>query len=345
MESTKEVITSDHRLAGLQHWLQHDCQLGSYRLQALAGDASMRRYFRVYASNQTMIAMDAPPPNENCQPFVAIAVALQGMSLPAPVIYDKDIERGYLLITDFGDDTLLKCLTLENADTIYKSALDNLAVMQSCRHVPGWYLSEFGADWMLREWQWFKEWVLDKWLGVDFVSVEASLDQCMEQIIVSATSQPQVFMHRDYHSANLMLLPDKKVGILDFQDAFIGPVTYDLVSLLRDCYIGWQPEQVMHWMNYYFDQLVEKGVLKTTDQERFIRWFDWMGLQRHLKALMTFARKAMRDQQPMYLQHVPRTLNYLLHESGGYSEMQPLHEFIRTLVQSANKRMQTACER
>jgi aminoglycoside/choline kinase family phosphotransferase len=154
-----------------------------------------------------------------------------------------------------------------------------------------------------------------------------TLDACYERLIEAISTQPQVFMHRDYHSANLMVLK-QDVGILDFQDAFIGPVTYDLASLLRDCYIAWPDEQVTRWVQQYWRMQREQGLLNNISEDQFMRMFDWMSVQRHLKALMTFARKHVRDQQSSYLQHIPRTLNYLQHVTSRYPELTPMHRYL-----------------
>ncbi len=170
------------------------------------------------------------------------------------------------------------------------------------------------------------EWTLHKWLGI--TSVPAAVHTCYEQLITSALEQPQVFMHRDFHSANLMVLPAQEVGILDFQDAFIGPVTYDPASLLRDCYIEWPAAKTTEWALFYADLL-------KLPEEKFIRWFDFMSIQRHIKALMTFARKAVRDNTPRYLAHVPRTLNYIITVSAAYPELDALRQFYTETVMPA----------
>ena len=321
MESAQGVKVDDRKLA-LEQWLQSDAGLSDVKLQPMTGDASFRRYFRV----QSFVAMDAPPPAENCRPFVAIARALRDMGLQAPAIINADLERGFLLLSDFGNQTYLKALTVENADQLYQLALQALSVMQSCKQVSSHALPLFHADFMWQEWAWHQEWFLQKYLHLNLDNDKAALDQCYALLVASAVEQPQVFMHRDYHSANLMVLPDE-VGILDFQDAFIGPVTYDLASLLRDCYIDWPVQQVEAWALSYLALLQNRGELQTISEGKFLRWFDFMGLQRHLKALMTFARKSVRDEQPQYLAHIPRTLNYVVTVSGFYKELEPLHQY------------------
>lgn len=328
MESAPELKNPD-RIEALQHWLDDACGLDRVTLQPMQGDASFRRYFRIHTPSTSYVAMDAPPPQENCRPYVAIAKSLRSMGLHAPEIIAADVENGFLLMTDFGDWTYLKSLNMQNADSLYDSALTALASMQAIREVPGRPLPHFTQDFMRQEWAWHKEWFLGKLLHLDVSQQEAALDQCFEHVVESAANQPQVFMHRDYHSANLMVLPASQVGILDFQDAFIGPVTYDLVSLLRDCYIDWPAALVTKWALSYHAKLQ----LDVT-QEEFLRWFDLMGVERHLKALFTFARKHVRDQQSNYLKHVPRTLKYLLNVTQRYPELLALHDYLQMHVQT-----------
>lgn len=337
MESTPELKVRENeqvdRRADLELWLSPFDSL-----QAMQGDASQRRYFRVQKGGTSYVVMDAPPSHEDCKPYLAIAKALRQKGLKTPEIFEADINRGFLLISDFGDATYLKTLTSANADQLYDKALDALAILQACRKIEGHAIHPFSAPFMKQEWVLFKEWML-KLLGLSLPLAEKELDACYDLLIGSAISQAQVLMHRDYHSANLMVLPGGEVGILDFQDAFIGPVTYDLVSLLRDCYIDWPKEKVEYWVSSYLQKLKNRGELTRLSDQQFLRMFDFMGMQRHLKALMTFSRKAVRDNQPRYLQHVPRTLSYLIDVSQTYSELASLHDYLRVTIAPAFERI------
>jgi aminoglycoside/choline kinase family phosphotransferase len=341
MESTEElkaekINVSDKKLARknrLLNWLATTCGLTSFSLQTMPGDASFRYYFRVVTPTETFVVMDAEREQASCLYYVAIAKALRELGVLAPDIIKADLEQGFLLMTDLGELTYLKALTIENADLLYRHALLTLALLQSCRHVANITVPAFSADFMLQEWAWFKEWFLIKLLKLSLPAAERELDQCYQLLIESALEQPQVFMHRDYHAANLMVLPDNKVGVLDFQDAFIGPVTYDAVSLLRDCYIDWPNEQVRAWAINYSAMLTNFNVLPPIESQVFLRWFDWMGMQRHLKALITFSRKHIRDGQSHYLHFVPRTLKYLTNVSQQYPEFAVLHDYLRVTVQ------------
>jgi hypothetical protein len=268
--------------------------------------------------------MDAPPERENCVPYVAISRALRVHGLLAPEVIAQDISQGFLLLTDFDDRLLLHELNSTNVQQFYTQALDALAMLQSCPAVLDWQIQPFTMDVMIQELQWFQEWYLENYLALTLsTTAKNTLAELFSFLAKEAANQPQVFMHRDYHSANLMVLPNDQIGILDFQDAFIGPVTYDLVSLLRDCYVAWPEEFITALVLRYRDQLK----ITVTDNE-FLRWFDLMGLQRHLKALLTFARKYCRDGNANYLKHIPRTLNYVVQESRHYPECQAFKKFL-----------------
>lgn len=327
----------DLRQRALLDWLKaNDIHILS--MQPMPQDASFRRYFRIQTKNGFFVAMDAPPPQEDCYPFIAIANALRKRGVLVPEIFVADIKQGFLLISDFGEFTYLKVLTKHNADALYKNALQSLTLIQSCRDVPD--VSAFDSTLMWQEWLNCKKWFLNKFLNLSPPARE--IDYCYQLIIAEALNQPQVFMHRDYHSANLMMIQNA-VGVLDFQDALMGPVTYDLVSLLRDCYIDWPSAEVIRWAISYYQQLIQLGVLTNVQQADFLRWFDFMGLQRHLKAIFIFARKYLRDQNKRYLSYMPRTLNYLLTISKRYQECKDLYDYLRDAVQPSCEHRLSLC--
>lgn len=342
-EKAQALESIDERKKALELWLTKEQGISFAACQPMPGDASSRRYFRLYTKENSFVLMDAPSLQENCRSFIAIANTLRDKGLHTPEIIRADVEKGFLLLSDFGDATYLKSLNAQTADSLYQRALQALAVMQQCRHVNGLSIPLFTREFMWQEWAWHKEWFLEKWLGLTLTTEEEALDHCYSLIVESAATQAQVFMHRDYHSANLMVLADNKIGILDFQDAFIGPVTYDLVSLLRDCYIEWPQEQVTNWVLAYLQQLHQLHLLTSVDEATFLRWFDYMSLQRHLKALLTFARKKVRDQEPRYLKYIPRTLEYLLSVSQRYTEFEVLFDYLDTKVKPAFLRTITSC--
>lgn len=250
---------SDERFHQLQAWLSGE--ISYQRLSPLAGDASFRRYFRVHCGKESYVAMDALPIKENCRSFMAIAKTFYGLGLNVPIIYAEDAERGFLLMTDFGDTLYLDALTAENAGELYQRAFDELILIQSCKKIEGHALPPFDKSLYYQEMSLFHEWYLQKHLKISLSQMEfETLDRIYHLLINDALSQPQVCTHRDYHSRNLMLIPSsKRPGILDFQDAVWGPVTYDLLSLLRDCYIDWPPAQVEAWALSFQQQLIRGG--------------------------------------------------------------------------------------
>lgn len=300
-------------------WLTTYFGSSDFQLKALAGDASFRQYFRVWFKDKTFIAMDAHAEKDKCPQFVAIAEALKKEGLNAPDIFAKDFEKGFLLLSDLGDDLFLKKVSLDNADLFYKKALDALKILsRTPRNLNGYSVPDFTEPFMQEELFLFQEWFLEKYLKLNLsLEHKNTLAKAFKLIAKKCHQQKQVFMHRDFHSANLMILPNHEIGILDFQDAFIGPYTYDLVSLLKDCYISWPKEKILQWMTYYSVNIED---------------FNWMALQRHLKALLTFSRKFVRDQNENYLQHIPRTWGYVLDEVQMFPELTELKTFFEKIL-------------
>jgi len=315
------------RQQALQSWLAQESGFKNYQLTPLAGDASFRCYFRMVHGEQSYIVMDAPPERESCVSFIAIANALRKTNLKTPEIFASDLSQGFLLLTDFGDRLYLQELTPQNAKTLYQVALDDLSILQGCQKIEGLTLPHFTTKFMRQEMDWFKEWFLVRYLNLAEQEAE-TLNSFFDWLTITSGQQPYVLMHRDYHSANLMMLPESQLGILDFQDAFIGPVTYDLASLLRDCYIAWPEQLVNELALYYLNSLQNKGALLNVKQDEFLFWFDCMSMQRHLKALITFSRKYIRDGNASYLRHIPRTLDYLLKVSERHPQSKILNTYL-----------------
>ncbi|MCF6354815.1 MAG: phosphotransferase [Candidatus Polarisedimenticolaceae bacterium] len=318
------------RIKKLKKWLTDQVGLPSFSLEPASGDASFRRYFRVMLSDKSYIAMDAPPDKEDCRPFVAIARQLKAVGLNVPSIHAENLEQGFLLLDDFGSTLYLDILNPGNADQLYADAIVSLVQLQS--KMPTAALPPYNRVLLMQEMELFREWLLQKHLGLSLTDNDhALLTQAFELLANSALEQPQVAVHRDYHSRNLMLT-DPNPGILDFQDAVNGPVTYDLVSLLRDCYIQWPAGQVETWAMIYFKQAVKSGVLLSEYEEKFPQWFDLMGVQRHLKAAGIFTRLHCRDGKSGYLKDIPRTLGYIVKLAPRYARLQGLAEFITRRV-------------
>jgi N-acetylmuramate 1-kinase len=322
----------DQRQKELQNWLREVLNTVDISLSTLVGDASFRRYFRLNHCGKKYVVMDAPPGLETCElePYIAIAHKFYEMGLQVPYIFHVNIKDGFLLISDLGNQLYFHELNESNVDQLYKNAIAKLFVIQSCKSIPGLKLESFNTKALMWELQRFTEWLVVKYLGIE---VDAKRQNILENtykiLLENDLEQPQFCIHRDYHSRNLMILPDDEIGILDFQDAMIGAVTYDLVSLIRDCYIDWPDERIIKWTREYYDRAVELGLLNNVSFTQFVRWFDLMGMQRHLKASFIFARKFLRDRDDMYLKDIPRTLNYIKKVCAKYPE---LSEFQKLLL-------------
>jgi len=320
------------RLEALKQWLSNSAGIPEFAIAPASGDASFRRYFRVtLPDGSSRIAMDAPPGKEDCRPFIMIARQLRELGLNAPGIHAEDLESGFLLLDDLGNELYLDKLGEATVERLYGDALGALMVMQACGPREG--LPAYDRELLMREMELFRDWLVKQHLGIELSAAEqAMIDAAFQQLAESALEQPQVCVHRDYHSRNLMVTPSPNPGILDFQDAVVGPVTYDLVSLLRDCYIDWPLERVENWAKGYFQLAVQSGVLKEEHEARFLRWFDLMGVQRHLKAAGIFARLNRRDGKPGYLKDIPRTLGYIVQVAPRYDESKALGEFVAQRV-------------
>lgn len=325
----------DQRLEQLKQWV--GTQLGELEFSILpaSADASFRRYFRVsYVDGgveQTLVVMDAPPEKEDSSAFVSIAITLRNCGVNAPEIVAVDLDKGFMLLSDLGSTPYLDQLTNKTADLLYGDAMEALLEIQR-----GWpadhRLPLYDRALLMDEMGLFRQWYLGvhRQYSLDGDQV-IELEEQFSLLADSALEQPQVAVHRDYHSRNLMALSTDNPGVIDFQDAVWGAVTYDLVSLLRDCYIEWPQEDVERWAESYFHQLVERQIITGVNLEQFMRWFDWMGVQRHLKAIGIFSRLNHRDGKPGYLDDIPRTMNYVVDVTARYPELAPLHGLVRDL--------------
>lgn len=289
-------------------------------LLALNGDAGFRSYFRVNCK-PSLLAVSAPPEHENNEAFVKIALLLRGEGVHTPVIYAVDYQNGYLLLEDFGDQLLLPLLNAQSVDELYGRAEDALLEIQGIPLAES-SLPVYDRQRLLDEMKLFPEWFVGQLLGLTLSMEEHSLlDSVFEKLLDSALSQPAVLVHRDFHSRNLMLLGDGDIGVIDFQDAVTGPFTYDLVSLLRDCYIRWPTDCVCRWALNYYRRAVAAGIATPVSDSQFLRWFDLMGLQRHIKVLGIFARLYLRDGKAGYLNDLPLVIRYTLEQLAPYPEL------------------------
>ncbi|WP_211453304.1 aminoglycoside phosphotransferase family protein [Collimonas antrihumi] len=304
-------------------------------LRPASADASFRRYFRLDAvDGKTLIVMDAPPPQEDVKPFIEIAGLFAGIGLSVPEILAQDVERGFLLLSDLGSTTYLQQLNDDSAPKLYMDAIDALVLLQT-KSQPG-VLPEYDRAFLLRELQIFPEWYLGKHLKASLSDQQTSdLNKVFDAILANTLAQPQVFIHRDYHSRNLMVLPSGNPGVLDFQGALFGPITYDIVSLLRDVYIQWDEAQVLDWAIRYWERAKRAGLPVNPDIDIFYRDFEYMGLQRHLKILGLFARLHHRDGKEAYLKDIPLVMEYTRKTALRYRELIPLVRLLDKLEDKA----------
>lgn len=304
-----------------------------------SSDASFRRYFRISfaaeVGEQSLIIMDAPPEKENSLPFVQIATELHELGLNVPKVLAKDLAQGFLLLSDLGTKTYLSVLNENNAEQLYLDALQPLISLQTKANPA--HLPAYDDKLLAFEMSLFKDWLAEKHCDLSMNNLDNQIWlEAQNVLIKSALAQPKVYVHRDYHSRNLMFSDGsfgKNPGILDFQDAVAGPLTYDAVSMLRDCYVVWPAEQVLEWQRQYFLLLVEAGKLSKDEWQGFVEAFDLMGIQRHLKAAGIFARLYHRDGKDGYLKDIPPTLDYILQVGANYSSMKDLVKFTEKLVE------------
>ena len=278
-------------------------------LTAASSDASFRRYFRWEGAGRSFVVMDAPPPQENCKPFVDIAFLLAKSGINVPKIYAEDLERGFLLLNDLGNKTYLDVIDGENADALFSDALQALLAFQQLPMVAP--LPSYDVALLRRELELFPEWYVKRELGIEFDAAQQQQWQSVSELLIdSALAQPKVLVHRDYMPRNLML-SEPNPGVLDFQDAVYGPVTYDVTCLFKDAFLSWPEERVRGWLESYWQQASALDIPVQADFEDFLRASDLMGVQRHLKVIGIFARICHRDGKPRYLADVPRFFAYI----------------------------------
>lgn len=314
----------DERLNTLRRWVAGILGVPVVLTPASA-DASFRRYFRVSGrDNDTYVVMDAPPEHESVATFARVAARFAALGLNVPVVHALDRTQGFALLSDLGTHTYLSVLDDDNAGRLYQDALAALHRLQAASRERAGGFPEYDAVQLKREMELFREWFVPCRSGRRLDRGDhATIDATFELLTVSALEQPRVWVHRDFHSRNLMVVDAGNPGVLDFQDALLGPVTYDLVSLLRDCYIVWPEERIAQWLDDYYHAI--RPVLGAADPgpQRFTRWFDWMGVQRHIKVLGIFTRLFHRDGKANYLDDLPTVHAYVCEVCGRYPELQP----------------------
>ncbi len=323
----------DERLVLLTGWLSRELGLPVRRIEPASSDASFRRYFRAVCGERTFIIMDAPPAKETVGPYLQVTRLLEPLGVHVPHVYEADVDRGLLLLEDLGSTSYLARLATGEAQRLYDEALRALARIQVHGAEAAQQLAPYDREPLRRELALMPEWFLERHLSIEpSASERRMLQAAFEFLIAEALEQPQVFVHRDYHSRNLMVTAERNPGVIDFQDALRGPVGYDLVSLLEDCYISWPRERVLGWVRAYRERLESEAGPAGADAQQFLRWFDLIGVQRHLKVLGIFARLWYRDGKSGYLRDLPLTLRYVRDTCGRYAELGELSEFLERRV-------------
>lgn len=322
----------DDRLQRLRAWLGDFLDAPIDEIRVASSDASFRRYFRVHVGGRSYIAMDAPPSRYDARNYMRISSRFRQIGLNVPEVLHSDPEQGFLLLTDLGEVLYLASLNEHTVERLYGDAMAALRLLQGAGAGDHGFLPDYDEDLLLAEMRLFRDWYLQRHLGLGLTRrQDAVLENAFAKLAGRALAQPQVWVHRDYHSRNLLVTDEHNPGIVDFQDAVRGPVTYDLVSLLRDCYIAWPRQRVEQWVvDYHAAALLADIPVGKTPSE-FLSWFDWMGVQRQLKAVGIFARLLHRDGKEGYVADIPRTLGYTLEVSARYQELQPLHRLLREL--------------
>lgn len=321
---------NDTRLEQLRGWLGARFGAGAFELKPASADASFRRYFRVTLGDaRSVIAMDAPPEREDCGPYVRVAALLRAAGVNAPEVIAQDLARGFLLVTDLGDTTYLAALNETNADRLFGDAIEALLKWQLTSREG--VLPPYDEALLRRECDLFSEWYVARHRGPPLSAAQKrSLSDAIKLVVERSLAQPAVFVHRDYMPRNLMV-SDPNPGVIDFQDAVHGPITYDLVSLTRDAFVSWDEERVIDWAARYWERAKRRGLPVDPDFSAFYRDFEWMGLQRHLKVLGIFARIHYRDGKRGYLEDTPRFLSYARAVAGRYRELAPLARLLDEL--------------
>jgi aminoglycoside/choline kinase family phosphotransferase len=312
----------------LHNWINQNTDFECESLEIVSGDAGFRRYFRFVHHEQSIIAVDAPPTSEDTAQYIAVAKSYREKGIKVPEIYAYELAQGFYLQQDFGNRLFSDILTVDSCDLLYPKALANIPIIQGCLSTEKGPLPDHNDVFIDRELSLFTDWLLGKYLQLRLTDAEITmLIEVFDEVKHSCLIQPRVGMHRDYHSRNLMLLENDEIGVIDFQDAVVGPITYDAVSLLRDSYQDWPKVKVLQWLqNWHAEYYAQYP------WDEFKMWFDSVGMQRHIKIAGIFARLSIRDNKPSFLSDIPHTLDYLIDEASQYPKYSEFASFVRERV-------------
>jgi len=312
----------------LHIWINQHTDFECESLEIVSGDAGFRRYFRFVYHEQSIIAVDAPPTSEDTAQYIAVAQSYREKGIKVPEVYAFDLAHGFYLQQDFGNRLFSDVLTEDTCDLLYPKALANIPIIQGCLSTEKGPLPDHDGAFIDRELSLFPDWLLNKFLQLRLTDAEQNmLSKVFDEVKSSCLIQPRVGMHRDYHSRNLMLLEDDEIGVIDFQDAVVGPITYDAVSLLRDSYQDWPQEKVQQWLQDWHAEYYAQY-----PWNEFKMWFDCVGMQRHIKIAGIFARLFIRDHKSSFLADIPQTLHYLINEASQYPKYSEFAQFVRERV-------------
>ncbi|MBV9345689.1 MAG: phosphotransferase [Gammaproteobacteria bacterium] len=330
------MVGQDARLALIHDWLTRELRLPLTQVAPASSDASFRRYFRAFCGAATYIVMDAPPEREDVRPYLKVSALLEPLGVHVPHVHAVEAGRGLLLLEDLGTTLYLERLRAgADPEPLYAEALGALLRIQLGGAAAAAELPPYDAHELQREMRLMPEWFLGRHLGLTLEDAEQRLlERTCAFLVDAALAQPQVLVHRDYHSRNLMVLPERGPGVIDFQDAVRGALGYDLVSLLKDCYISWPRARIEHWLAGYGERLRAHGIARATPAE-LLRWVDLCGVQRHIKVLGIFCRLWYRDGKPGYLGDLPRTLGYVREACTAYPELAAFGAFLERRVAGA----------
>jgi aminoglycoside/choline kinase family phosphotransferase len=336
------MTASPDRAADRLAWTRASLGDPALTLEPASADASFRSYWRTRHAERSWIVMDSPPAQEDPRPWLAIGARLAAAGLHVPAVHAQDLDRGFLLIEDLGATLYLPALNDGSVDALYGDAMDALLRMQSTTEIAG--MQPYDRAFLQRELELMPEWFLGRHLGHTPSCGEWDvLEAAFTALLANAAEQPQCFVHRDFHSRNLLVLERDNPGVIDFQGALVGPIAYDLASLLRDCYIAWERPRVEAWVETYRARLRAAGLIgPEVDAARFLRWFDLIGLQRHLKVLGIFCRLWYRDGKRGYLEDLPRVYRYVIEVAGGYPELRGMATLLERCTDGRDLRQPVA---
>jgi aminoglycoside/choline kinase family phosphotransferase len=319
------------RTGKIRAWLESLHPGKAFELALASADASFRRYFRAsFEDGTTQVVMDAPPSHEDCRPWLHVQALFHGAGVHVPEVLASDLDQGFLLLSDLGSTTYLAAFNADNTVSLYRDAIDSLVCIQAASRANE--LPAYNRVLLQRELDLFPDWYIARHLKIELSDAQRhALGSVFEKILAVNLAEPQVYVHRDYHSRNLMVVDGRNPGIIDFQDAVYGPISYDLVSLFKDAYVEWPEDLVLDWAARYWEQARKAGLPVRADFADFYRDYEWMGVQRHIKVLGIFARLYHRDGKNSYLKDMPLVAKYLRAACERYRDLAPLLKLLDQL--------------